>query len=137
MQGKGRFFLRLVLAALFVFTGTVHLVNPRLFLPIMPPWIPWPMGCIVVSGVLELLGGVGLLIPNAAIRKLAGIGLILLLIAVFPANVYMAAAHIQVHGIPSRPWMAWARLPFQPLLMAAVWWAADLRFRKDRDQAGG
>jgi uncharacterized membrane protein len=124
MHGKGRFILRLVLAALFLFAGTVHLVHPRLFLPIMPPGIPWPVACIIISGVFELLGGVGLLVPSAPIRKLAGVGLILLLIAVFPANIYMAVAHIQVHGIPSQSWMAWARLLLQPILILAVWWVS-------------
>jgi uncharacterized membrane protein len=119
--GQGRFVLRLLLAAIFLFAGTVHLVEPSLFLPIMPPGIPWPMACILISGVFELMGGAGLLVASAAIRKLAGIGLILLLIAVFPANIYMAAAHIQVHGIPSQPWMAWARLALQPILIWAVW----------------
>jgi len=128
MLGKLRTFLRFVLAAVFLLAGTVHLVNARLFLPIMPPEIPWPMACILVSGVFEGLGGLGLLAPRARIRAWAGIGLILLLIAVFPANIYMAAAHIRVHGIPSQPWMAWARLPLQPVLMAAVWWAAELRW---------
>jgi uncharacterized membrane protein len=126
MRDTGRFLLRLLLAAVFLFAGTVHLIDPRLFLPIMPPGIPWPMGCIIVSGVFELLGGLGLLMPNARIQKLAGAGLLLLLLAVFPANIYMAAAHIQVHGIPSQPWMAWARLPLQPLLMWAVFWAAGV-----------
>jgi uncharacterized membrane protein len=127
MYGKGRFFLRVVLATLFVLAGVVHLVDPRLLLPIMPPWMPWPMACILISGVFELLGGLGLLVPVPKIRRLAGVGLVLLLIAVFPANIYMAAAHIQVHGVPAQPWMAWARLPLQPLLIAAVWWACDLR----------
>ena len=107
----------------------MHLIDPRLLLPIMPPGIPWPVACIIVSGVFELLGGAGLLVPSAAIRKLAGIGLILLLIAVFPANIYMAVAHIQVHGIPSQPWMAWARLALQPILILAVWWVSGLRLR--------
>jgi len=122
--GKGRFIFRLLLAAIFLFAGTVHLVEPSLFLPIMPPGIPWPMACILISGVFELMGGAGLLVPSAALRKLAGIGLILLLIAVFPANIYMAAAHIQVHGIPPQPWMAWARLALQPILIGAVWWVS-------------
>jgi uncharacterized membrane protein len=127
MRGKGRLFLRLALAGLFVFAGTVHLTNPRLFLPIMPPWIPWHMACIIVSGVCELLGGVALLLPDARIRKAGAIGLILLLVAVFPANIYMAAEHIQVDGVPSQPWMAWARLPLQPLLMLAVFWVGEFR----------
>ena len=130
--GLGRLVVRVFLAAIFLFAGTVHLMTPGLFLPIMPPGIPWPMGCIVVSGVFELMGGAGLLVPSAGIRKLAGIGLILLLIAVFPANIYMAVAHIQVHGIPAQPWMAWARLPVQPILILAVWWVSGFRLRRRR-----
>ena|ERR1700677_4271711 len=118
--------LRFLLAALFLFAGTVHLASPTLFLPIMPPWIPFPMACIIVSGIAELAGGFGLLVPSRSIRTAAGWGLILLLVAVFPANVYMAAAHIQVHGIPHEPWQAWARLPLQPLLIAAVAWVSPL-----------
>jgi uncharacterized membrane protein len=115
---------RLLLAALFLAAGTLHLANPQLFLPIMPPWIPWHLFCILASGVFELLGGLGLLIPRPGVQKLAGTGLLLLLLAVFPAKIYMAVEHIQVHGIPSQPWMAWARLPLQPLLMLWIWWAA-------------
>jgi len=122
-----RFILRLLLAALFLLAGTLHLADPRLFLPIMPPCIPWHLFCIQLSGVFELLGGLGLLIPNRNVQRLTGLGLLLLLLAVFPANIYMAAAHIQVHGIPAQPWIAWARLPLQPLLMAAVYCATDLR----------
>ena len=127
-HGRGQLIVRHLLTALFLVAGTVHLVNPRFFLPIMPPGIPWPMACILISGVFELLGGVGLLIPSETIRKLTGVGLILLLLAVFPANIYMAAAHVQVHG--SQPWMAWARLPLQPILIWAVWWVCELRWRR-------
>jgi uncharacterized membrane protein len=118
--------LRLLLAALFAFAGIVHLVDPTLFLPVMPPWIPLHLLCIQVSGVFELLGAGGLLMPEGPVRRIAGWGLNLLLIAVFPANVYMAAEHIQVHGIPSQSWMGWARLPFQPLLMWGIAWVTDL-----------
>lgn len=115
-----RFILRLLLAALFLFAGTIHLIDPELFLPIMPPWIPIHLFCIQVSGVFELLGGIGLLIPMRTVQTITGIGLTLLLTAVFPANIYMATAHIQIHGFPSQPWMAWARLPLQPLLLILV-----------------
>jgi uncharacterized membrane protein len=119
-----RFIVRLLLAALFLFAGTVHLRHPEWFLPIMPPWIPYHRTCIEISGVLELLGGIGLLIPVRSIQWFTGWGLALMLVAVFPANIYMAMAHIQVHGIPSQPWMAWARLPLQPLLIVAVLWVS-------------
>jgi uncharacterized membrane protein len=118
--------VRLLLAALFLFAGTVHLLNPRLFLPIMPPWIPFHVPCIVVSGICEWAGGVGLLIPDARIQFAAGWGLLLLLLAVFPANLYMATAQIRIHGMPSHPWMTWARLPLQPVIMLGVSWVTNI-----------
>jgi uncharacterized membrane protein len=121
-----RLFLRLLLAFLFLFAGTVHLADPGLFLPIMPPWTPLPLLCIQVSGICEWLGGVGLLVPLRLVQILTGWGLVLLLVAVFPANIYMAAEHIQIHGLPSHPWMGWARLPLQPLLIWAVIWVTKL-----------
>jgi uncharacterized membrane protein len=121
-----RVLVRLLLAAIFLFAGTVHLRSPEFFLPIMPPWIPFHLACVRISGVFELLGGIGLLIPSRPIQLLTGWGLVLLLVAVFPANIYMAMAHVQIHGMPSQPWMAWARLPLQPILIAAVWWVTGM-----------
>jgi uncharacterized membrane protein len=118
--------LRWLLAALFLFAGTVHLLDSSLFLPIMPPWIPLHLLCVQVSGVCELLGGTGLLVPHPAIQAVTGWGLLALLLAVFPANIYMAANHIQVHGVPSQPWMGWARLPLQPVLMLGVSWVTGI-----------
>jgi uncharacterized membrane protein len=118
--------VRILLAALFIFAGTVHLLQPRFFLPIMPPFIPWHLTCIVLSGLCELAGGIALLIPQEKVQFWAGCGLLLLLVAVFPANVYMAYANIRIHGFPSRPWMGWARLPLQPLLMLGVSWVTHL-----------
>jgi uncharacterized membrane protein len=121
-----RWFVRLLLAALFLTAGVLHLRRPEFFLPMMPPSIPFPVGCIEVSGGFELLGGLGLLIPVRRIALLTGWGLVLLLIAVFPANVYMAAENVKIHGMPSQPWMAWARLPLQPLLVLAVAWVTGI-----------
>ena len=114
--------VRFALAALFLVAGILHLRRPRLFLPIMPPWIPLPAACVLVSGIFELFGGVGLLISDPAIQLVAGWGLVALLIAVFPANIYMAVAGVKVNGFPPRSWMAWARLPLQPVLVLAVLW---------------
>lgn len=120
-----RFLVRLLLATLFLFAGTVHLRNPAFFLPIMPPVIPYPIPCIVISGVFELLGGLGLLIPLRLIQILTGWGLTLLLLAVFPANIYMAVAHVKIHGLPPE-WLAWARLPLQPLFIVGVLWVTGI-----------
>jgi uncharacterized membrane protein len=121
-----RILLRLLLAALFLFAGTVHLCDPELFLPITPPWIPFHLPCILISGVVELVGGLGLLLPVRPIQVAIGWMLTLLLIAVFPANLHMAMANVKIHGFPAQPWMGWARLPFQPLLIIAVLWLTQI-----------
>lgn len=117
--------VRLLLSALFFVAGTMHLLDPTLFLPVMPPVIPFPFFCIILSGVFELLGGLGLLILQPQVQFLTGWCLALLLLAVFPANIYMATAHVKVHGFPSQPWMGWARLALQPLLILAVLWVTQ------------
>jgi uncharacterized membrane protein len=113
---------RFLLAALFFAAALLHFADPRLFLPIMPPVIPFPIACIVLSGFAELVGAIGLLIPLPRVQRLTGWWLTALLLAVFPANIYMAVAHIQIHGFPAHPWMAWARLILQPVLIALVLW---------------
>jgi uncharacterized membrane protein len=123
---SARLVIRLLLCALFAAAGVVHITNPALFFPIMPPIIPFRWACVVFSGVLELLGAAGLLVPQRRIQQLTGVGLSLLLVAVFPANIYMAAENIRIHGIPSQPWMGWARLPLQPVLILAVLWVTRL-----------
>ena len=111
-----RFLLRWLLGLCFVAAGMNHFIAPRFYLPIMPPFLPWPLALIYISGVAEILGGLGVLVPPA--RKLAGWGLIALLLAVFPANLYAA-----FHGAGSiPPWILWARLPFQLVFIAWVYW---------------
>ena len=107
---------RYALAMLFVLAGIWHFVHPATYLAIMPPWLPQPLALIYVSGVFEILGGLGLL--PARTRRIAGWGLLALLVAVFPANLYMALIHEQL-GIPG--WIAWGRLPLQLPLMWWVW----------------
>jgi uncharacterized membrane protein len=130
-----RLITRILLASLFLFAGTIHLLDPALFLPIMPPWIPFPIISIIASGICELLGGIGLLIPDPRVLVLTGWFLTLLLIAVFPANIYMAVENIQIHGIPSQPWMAWARLPLQAVLILAVIWSTRAWFHPKSSSA--
>jgi uncharacterized membrane protein len=106
-----------LLAAFFVGSGVNHFVTPRPYRAIVPPPIAGRATELVeISGVAEILGGVGVLIP--ATRRASGLGLIALLIAVFPANVYMAQAHERFARIPR--WALYARLPLQPLM---IWWA--------------
>jgi uncharacterized membrane protein len=110
--------LRYVLALLFIAGGILHFINTDLYLKIMPPYIPWHVAMVYISGVAEIAGGVGLLVP--ILRKPAAWGLVALLIAVFPANVYMAIDRIQVTSQPIPQWLLWARLPLQAVLIWLV-----------------
>jgi uncharacterized membrane protein len=106
-----------LLAAFFIGSGVNHFVMPRAYQQIMPPRLRGEAKRLVeVSGVAEVLGGVGVLLPST--RRPAGVGLIALLAAVFPANLYMASEPERFQRIPR--WALYARLPLQPLMM---WWA--------------
>jgi uncharacterized membrane protein len=107
-----------ILAILFITAGVLHFVKSALFVKIVPAWLSHPLALVYVSGVFEILGGLGLLLPKT--RKLAGIGLIALLIAVFPANMNMAFNSEQFSNIPVA--LLWLRLPLQFVLIAWVWW---------------
>ena len=100
--------------------GAAHFLKPAYYLQIMPPWIPQPLAMIYISGLFEIL--LGALILPVKTRKLAGWGLIALLIAVFPANIHMAMNPGLVSGVPA--WAGWARLPFQAIFIYWVWKAA-------------
>jgi uncharacterized membrane protein len=108
---------RLLLALAFVGAGINHFVMPRAYERIVPPSMKHrAQGLVVASGVAEIAGGMGVLLPRT--RRIAGLGLVALLAAVFPANLYMARAPEHFRKIP--PWALYARLPLQPLMM---WWA--------------
>jgi uncharacterized membrane protein len=116
--------LSIVLIGLgFVAAGAFHFVRPALYARIVPPFLPFPLALVYISGVAEILGGIGVLIPS--LRAWAGLGLIVLLIAVFPANIYMAVGpeHAGL-GVP-RIWL-WLRLPLQLVLIAWVAWATQI-----------
>ena len=118
-EPAGRRWLRYGLALLFVSAGLLHFIRPETFLRIVPPALPAPRLLVLLSGAAEVAGGLGLLLPTT--RRLAGWGLLALLVAVFPANVYMVGLAAELH-LPA--WVLWARLPLQPLLGWAVWRAA-------------
>jgi uncharacterized membrane protein len=113
--------VRLVVAAAMVGVGVLHFVNPDPFVRIVPAALPAPLMLVYVSGVFEILGGLGLLVPK--VRLYAAWGLIALFVAVFPANINMAINDIQLDPANPMPsWIAWARLPFQALFIAVVYW---------------
>jgi uncharacterized membrane protein len=108
---------RLLLAAFFVGSGVNHFVMPQAYEQIVPPRLQRDARRVVaVSGVAEIVGGLAVL-PSRT-RRLAGPGLVALLAAIFPANLYMARSPERFRGIPR--WALYGRLPLQPMMM---WWA--------------
>lgn len=108
-----------LLALFFVSAGINHFVHPGAYERIVPPWLPAPALLVQISGICEILGGIGVLVPNA--RRFAGMGLIALLIAVFPANVQMAQ-HPELYADIANAQALYIRLPLQIVLIAWVWW---------------
>ena len=102
---------RILLALLFIVAGLNHFRNPAPYLAIMPPRLPFPRELVFVSGVFEILGGIGLLVPRT--RKFAAWGLVALLIAVFPANIYSAFHGLKLGDTDVPKWILWARMPLQ------------------------
>lgn len=105
-----------LMSFLYVLAGCNYLFNPDFYLTIMPPWLPAPKTLVLLSGLAEI--GLGLLLLPVRTRSWAAWGIILLLIAVFPANIQMALDwHLEGHAYE---WIAWLRLPLQLIL---IWWA--------------
>lgn len=106
-----------LLAALFVAAGVAHFTRAEFYEKAMPDYLPAHSEFVLISGVFEILGGVGLLVPRT--RRAAAWGLIALLVAVFPANLHMALNPERFPNIPE--WALWARLPLQiPLILWAL-----------------
>lgn len=123
-----KFLLRWLLAVFFVAAGLNHFLSPTFYVELMPPYLPWHLGLIYVSGSVEILLGVGVVFERW--RPIAGWGLIVLLIAVFPANI-----HAALHGFRSvSGWILWVRLPLQFVLMAWVYWCC-LKDARTTDRA--
>ncbi|MFP6626251.1 MAG: DoxX family protein [Deltaproteobacteria bacterium] len=109
----------LVVSAFFSFAGITHFTNTAFFLAIVPPYLPAHLELVYTSGVFEVMGGVGVLLP--AWRKAAGYGLIALLVAVYPANIHMA---LNPDLFPDMTATAlYVRLPLQFVMGWLVWWA--------------
>lgn len=106
-----------LLAAIFIFGGTLHFLIPGRYTSIMPAWLPAHGALVALSGGVEIAGGIGLLVRRT--RRAAGIGLILLLIAVLPANVEMLRDARSADVAAWAEVLLWIRLPFQLLL---AWW---------------
>lgn len=116
---------RWLLAALFVVSGLLHFAFPGAYVRIVPAFLPAAPLLVLISGVAEVLGGIGLLLDRT--RRLAGIGLILLLLAVWPANVQMLLEARESGVSPASELLLWLRIPLQLLLIFWVWRVARMR----------
>jgi uncharacterized membrane protein len=120
--------LRWLLTVLMVGAGLNHFRVPDLYVAMMPAAIPasWHLVLVQISGIAEVAGGLGLILPRT--RRLAAWGLVALLVAVFPANVNMAVNQLPLGEQAIPTWALWARLPLQALLVAwAFWYSRDRR----------
>jgi uncharacterized membrane protein len=116
-----RMIFRWILSAFFIVAGMNHFRMPNVYIAMIPPWLPWPSGLNAISGVCEILGGIGVLFPS--LRCAAGWGLIALLVAVFPANLHVALMG-HMPGFSYSQATLWFRLPFQAVLIAWVAWVS-------------
>lgn len=105
------------LGAFFLFAGAMHFLKPRPYVAIVPDALPRKRELVFASGVAELAGGAGVLVPRT--RRLAGWWLIATLLAIFPANVNMAVNAERFPLVPEQ--LLWVRLPLQGALIAWVW----------------
>jgi len=120
---KLRWFVLALVSLFFLIGGVCHFTCTEYFISIMPPYLPWHRTWVYLSGAFELLGAIALWMP--ATRRLAGIGLIALALAVWPANIHMA---IHPDAFPAIPvWALYLRVPLQLLIIAAIAYAAGLR----------
>ena len=110
---------RVVLALLFIVASSMHFITD-VELKIIPPFLPLRREALYITGIFELLGGIGLLIPR--FQRAASWGLAALLVAIFPANIYHAIKNIQLGGILNSSLYHVIRLPLQTVLIWLVLW---------------
>jgi uncharacterized membrane protein len=109
------------LAVMFCFTASAHFNSMRPdMIAMVPPFVPNPAFMVTLTGICEILGAIGLLLPMT--RRLAGIALIAMLLAVLPANIHAARAGVTLRGAPATPIVP--RVALQGLFIGLLWWSA-------------
>lgn len=117
--------LRYAMSAAYVIAGITHFLAPKAFARVVPPGLPKPRALVYLSGIAEIGLGIGVAFDRT--RRGSAWGIMALLGAVFPANVYMATDDVAAELVPDRLSgiacaAAWARLPFQGVLLLWAWW---------------
>jgi len=119
LRERLRRIVRILVVIAMVAVGITHFTNPDPFVRIMPAFLPAKLELVWLSGAIEI--GLGLLLLPKPTRRLASFGLVLLFLAVFPANINMAINQVQLNPESPLPvWAMWARLPFQLLFIVAA-----------------
>jgi uncharacterized membrane protein len=109
-----------ITGVLFIAAGAVHFIRPAMYERIVPPQLGHAPELVAISGIAEIAGGLGLMIPQT--RRAAAWGLIALLVAVWPANIYMAFEADRFATV-APAWLLWVRVPLQ---IALIWWVARI-----------
>ncbi len=113
-----------LMGSAYVVAGVLHFVVPELYVQIIPPFFPAALALVYLSGIAEIAVGVGLLLPRT--RQHAAWATVALLVAVFPANVYMATHGVVIEGMPGggdpSDIVRWGRLPLQGVLILWALW---------------
>jgi uncharacterized membrane protein len=133
MRGESTFkkVARWAMVLFMVVSGIGHFAITDAYVAMVPAALPSPRMLVWVSGVAELAGGIGLVVPWPRLRQAAAWGIVALLVAVFPANINMAVNHLSPPGMHMSSAALWGRLPFQILFIAwAVWLARPSRATK-------
>jgi uncharacterized membrane protein len=112
----------------FLITGSWHFTSPELFDAMMPSYLPFPRRLIYFTGALEILGGAGMILPRT--RRIAGIGLAILLVCIVPANIHVAMNNVSLTGMPDHVWYRWLRVGLQLIFIG--WALVSSRRSYDR-----
>ncbi|MBQ0758099.1 MAG: putative membrane protein [Zhongshania sp.] len=120
--------IRALVCTVFFFGGIAHFVLTDDFVGIVPPFLPWPVAIVWVTGVLEFLLVIGILLSSS--RLVTGKITAIYCLVVLPANIYQAMSDIPIFGGPVAPELLWLRIPLQFVLIAAILWSTN-----DNDRA--
>ena len=119
---------RIGLTLFFLFTGIGHFIRTDAMAAMLPPSVPYRVELIYLTGVFELLGAIGVWIPR--LMKITGVCLILMMLAVLPANIYSAFNRVEFGGHEYGPVYLWVRVPFQFFVIVWIYFATELRRRR-------
>ena len=116
--------LRVLVALAYLIAGVAHLRAPGGFLQITPGWVPYPEAVVALTGIAEIAGAIGLMIPR--LRYAAGIGLALYALCVWPANINHALNDIAIGGRDLSWWYHGPRLVLQPFIIWLALWVGHV-----------